>query len=142
MPRLVSKLSGGSGQVSHSVAPEIASFLDWRGRVPVEAGQVTESTDTASLPQTLRAWLERTRNSQLRVAFVLEHEWWAYEFLLHGPSQRDNPERSFFVIASSDRLDPEWGADHNYHQSRNEWTLAASASEVTRDRLSSTRSKA
>jgi hypothetical protein len=94
------------------------------------------------LPETLRAWLARTRNSQLRIAFVLSHEWLAYEFLQHGPLQRENPEKSFFVIASSDRLDPEWGADLTYHVTNGQWSLAASASDVTRERLGSSRSKA
>jgi hypothetical protein len=128
--------------LADSVSPEISSFLDWRGRVPVGAERLTETDGSASLPQSLRGWLDRTRDSQLRVAFVLAHEWWAYEFLLHGPSQRDQAEKAFFVIASSDRLDPEWGADHTYHVATQQWRLSASASDVTRERLGSTRSKA
>jgi hypothetical protein len=126
---------------THAVA---LSFARWRMKVPAPAVCITEpgAVFSHSLPEGLRRWLARTQRAGFRIAFALGDEWWAYDFLelraRHGSSSRDsNRTKTYFVIASSDRLDPEWGADHEHTVATDSWKIGAGATEATRRRLAS-----
>jgi hypothetical protein len=128
----------------HSLA---LSFARWRNKVPPDAVCITapDVTRDVAAPLGPQHWLQRTAGHEGRVAFVLGAEWWAYDLIdvtaRRGTSHADATRR-YFVIASSDRHDPEWGADHEYEAATQSWTLSADASEVTRRRLSSLQMKA
>jgi hypothetical protein len=127
----------------HSLA---LSFARWRDRVPPAAVCVTApaAEGVVALPVGLQRWLRRTSRGPCRVAFSLGDAWWAYDLVdvtrrrgsTNGGTQR------FFVIASSDRHDPEWGADHEFHKGQKRWTLCADIPELTRRRLSALPMKA
>jgi hypothetical protein len=123
-----------------------ADFARWRGRIPDEARQVTGSADELALmqiPVELGTWLQRTRDARCRIAYCLGTQWWAYLIIDSRKNASVQPdEDAYFVIASSDIRDPEWGADHVYNTDRNEWKVADWNIEATRTRLSSSRSKA
>jgi hypothetical protein len=122
------------------------SFARWRNKVPAEAVCIVGpgAPQFIALPMGLRRWVRRTARGDCRVAFALGNEWWAYDILnvsaRRGAAGRNAVQR-YFVIASSDRHDPEWGADHEYDAATGRWTLSADTSDLTRRRLASAQIK-
>jgi hypothetical protein len=123
------------------------SFAQWRNKVPPDATCIS-APDTArfiAVPSGLHRWMRRTARGDCRIAFARGDEWWAYD-LIDVTTRRGTPDphvtRRFFVIASSDRHDPEWGADHEYDVASQRWRLSDDISDVTRRRLTSVQIKA
>jgi hypothetical protein len=128
--------------------PSLASgFARWRNRVPPDARCITAPVTARfiALPARLPRWLRRTARSHCRIAFAIGDEWWAYDLIdvttQRGTFNNETTSR-FFVIASSDRHDPEWGADHEYDAATQIWRLCEDISDVTRRRLASPEMKA
>jgi hypothetical protein len=123
------------------------SFARWRNKLPADAMCLTAPGSPAFIaqPQGLRRWLRRTTSHQCRIAFALGDEWWAYDLLdvtsRRGTSGSDTINR-YFVIASSDRYDPEWGADFECDAQARIWKLSADVPDVTSRRLASLQIKA
>lgn len=122
------------------------SFARWRNKVPRGASCVTAPgmPRFIAMPMGLQRWLRRTARGDCRIAFALGDEWWAYDLVnvsaMRGSAGKDTIER-YFVIASSDRHDPEWGADHEYDAAGRTWELSEDTPDPTRRRLASPQMK-
>ena len=133
-----------AGSDTHLLA---LSFARWRNKLPAEAICVTSpgTPRFIALPLGLSRWLRRTASSRCRIAFARGDEWWAYDFVdvtgKRGTSDKGATLR-YFVIASSDRHDPEWGADYEFDAHTRSWKLSADAPDFTYRRLASLQMKA